>query len=101
MRRDQVVKEHDFVISSADGERIIGLDVSYFCNGALLGFKVCPCHEPVMVLATQTNPRSIKVHTNLNRTAQFPPCHTSGICRSNWKSVRLWPETGHASRELR
>ncbi|KAI8629601.1 hypothetical protein F5Y19DRAFT_484524 [Xylariaceae sp. FL1651] len=71
---DRDVEEHSFSISSADGERIVGLDVNYYCNGSLLGFEV---------------------HTSFNRAAQLPPRHASDIRRSDWKSVRLWPEDGH------
>lgn len=46
IQRDESVEEHSFAISSVDGERIIGLDVNYFCNGEFLGFEVCPYHEP-------------------------------------------------------
>lgn len=51
--------------------------------------------NPMMTLAPQTDSGSIKVHTSLNRAAQLPPCHTSGIRRSDWDPVCLWPEAGH------
>lgn len=41
LQRDERIEEHSLAINSADGERIIGLDVNYFCDGELLGFEVC------------------------------------------------------------
>ncbi|KAK5631268.1 hypothetical protein RRF57_006982 [Xylaria bambusicola] len=51
-------EEYGFTISSADGEKIIGLDVNYFRNQTLLGFEL---------------------HTSFDRTAQLPPAHKGVI----------------------
>ncbi|KAI1111547.1 hypothetical protein F5Y14DRAFT_424940 [Nemania sp. NC0429] len=74
IQRDRDVDEHSFAINSADGERIIGLDMNYSCNGGFLG---------------------LEVHTNMDRTAELPPTPTIGIRRSDWVTMRLWPEAGH------
>jgi len=94
LQRNEDVVEHSFSISSADGERIIGLDVTYL-YGDLMGFEVCPHHESDDGSSNATDRKPIKVHTNLNRTAQLPPYHKNDFRRSDLRSIRLWPQTGH------
>ncbi|KAI1828438.1 hypothetical protein F4861DRAFT_461 [Xylaria intraflava] len=73
IKRDIPVREHSFAISSAEGERIVGLNVHYLHKRNFLG---------------------LEVHTNRNRVAQLPRRPTRGVHRDDWKVERLWPETG-------
>ncbi|KAI0388244.1 hypothetical protein F5Y17DRAFT_453560 [Xylariaceae sp. FL0594] len=73
--QDEEVEEHNFLIDSAAGERIIGVDVNSIADEDFLG---------------------LEVHTSFNRSAQFPQDHTLNLRRQkDLKTVRLWPETGH------